>query len=137
MNRLKSIDRRYLYALYWLLFACFSVSAAGNPGYVLHSEDIPFPWGSLIVIWALLALGVGSLCAILGPSVFKTPWPRYRKALALTGTLLVFCILTFATDMPELSYIPMWFSFITFAGLMLIGFFRAVFSLKNRRQNTP
>jgi len=57
--------------------------------------------------------------------------------LALTGTLLVFCILTFATDMPGLSYIPMWFSFITFAGLALIGFFRAVVALKNRRQNAP
>src|SRR5688572_27363146 len=108
MSSPKSIDRRYLYALYWLVFAVLSVSGAESPGLVLHPEAVRFPWLGLMVMWALLAFGVGALYAILGPSIWKTSWPRFGAALALSGALLVFCMLTFVTDMPGLYYIPTW-----------------------------
>lgn len=137
MSLLKFVDWRYLYALYWLVFACLSVSAAQSPGYVLHPESVPFPWPGLMVLWALLALAVGVFYVILRPGVWETSWLRFGGALALSGALLMSCILTLVTDMPGLYYIPTSFALTTFSALTIIGLARAIAGVWSRGWQAP
>jgi hypothetical protein len=108
-------------AAYWLVFAGVSIRSAQSPGYVRHPELVAYPWRGLVLMLALLALLVATFYLVLLPPRFRTSYWRLPLALALGAALLTGSILTFATDLPGLYYVPLLFSFLTMLVLLVIS----------------
>lgn len=70
---------------------------------------------------ALLALLVATFYLILLPPRFRTSYWRLPLALALAAAMLTGSVLTFATDLPGLYYVPSLFSFLTVLVLLIIS----------------
>ena len=75
-SRLAHQARRYGLVLYWLVFAMYTLYAARNPGFVAPGTRVPYPWGGVLVTWAVLGVLTGILYAILRPRTFRRDWGR-------------------------------------------------------------
>jgi hypothetical protein len=112
--------RRYWPVIYWLVFACLAVIAAQDPGRILRSQPLPpFPWISLFIIWALLAVETYPLYvfiyrAPIGNSLLR----QLTKAALYSLALCLFFMAAVATEQTWLLYVPMGFAF---ASLVLFG----------------
>jgi len=107
------------FALYWLVFAVFSVFAARSPGYVRHPELAPFPWLGLVIVWLILAVLVTAFYFILKPASIHRSSLRLGVAFTLSLAMVIGSILTMVTDMPGLYYMPHYFSALTFLVLLI------------------
>ena len=121
--------RRYVLQFYWLAFAVFTLHEAQSPGLLLHPEEWRYPWGAVVVVWALLAMLVSILYAILRPGTFNHSRGRLLGALAYSAVLLVLGYFSVVTDMPGYYYVFAEFSIVTMAGMLLFAVFQAVSAL--------
>lgn len=67
------------------------------------------------MVWGLLAVFVFVLHLILQKN--PRPWRRIGIALLYSFALLALFVLSSATDLPGLAYVPLWFSLVTFLGV--------------------
>ena len=123
---IRMVARRYCLLFYWLVFAVFTMYEAQYPGLMLHPEEWRYPWGAVVVVWALLAILVGILYAILRPVSFNRSWGRLLAALAYSAILLLLGYFSVVTDMPGYYYVFAQFSIVTMAGMLIFAVFRAL-----------
>ena len=114
----RHLGRQYFLPCWWLLFAGKTLEAANNPGYVMHPENVRYPWRGVLLVWLLLAVESAVLFAIVRPQKVR-PWRRVGAAAVLFGILSAPTAVFVVTDMPGLYYVPGSFHFATFA--VLIG----------------
>src|SRR5262245_28213554 len=129
------LSRRYCLLFYWLVFAVFTLYEAQFPGLMLHPEEWRYPWGAVVVVWALLAILVGILYAILRPVSFNRSWGRLLGALTYSAILLVLGYFSVVTDMPGYYYVFAQFSIVTMAGMLMFAVFQAVSALWRWRRH--
>lgn len=127
-------SQRYCLLFYWLVFAALTLYEAQFPGLMLHPEEWRYPWGAVFVVWALLAISVGILYAILRPASFNRSWSRLSGALAYSAILLFLGYISVVTDMPGYYYVFAQFSIATMAGMLVITVFQATSALWRSRR---
>ena len=119
MRQFTTRRRALFYTLYWLLFAVLCVQSAGDPGFVLDRERVPFPWIGLMFMWLSLGAAIFALALALRPGVQLVSWPRLAWVTGVFGILAVASMATNATDQPGLYYVPGLFFLATFVGLLV------------------
>lgn len=131
--------RRYklAFAVYWLLFAIFAIFGAQSPGLVIQPELAPYPWRGLLVMWIFLALAVALFYAILLPPRFRDSYWRLPLALVFGLALFTGSVVTPATDLPGLDYVPLWFSFVTMVMLLVVSASTVVGALWRKFKSAP
>ena len=81
--------------------------------------------GAVVVVWALLAILVGILYAILRPISFNRSWGRLLGALAYSAILFLLGYFSVVTDMPGYYYVFAQFSIVTMASMLVFAVFQA------------
>jgi hypothetical protein len=109
---------------WWILFAAETLRAGHHPGFVMHPEQVPYPWGAVFTVWLILGVEVAVLHAILRPRLDQ-PWRRLGIAIVLVGGLAALSLFTLVTDMPGYYYVPGIFHFLTFIVLVTIAAVRS------------
>jgi len=132
MVLLSRLIRRWFLLFHWVAFAGLATELAKNPGFVSHSEAVPYPWLGVFEIWSILAIFTAILYAILRPVTFDNSWKRLAGAIAFVAFLLALCIVTFVTDMPGLYYVPGWYAITTLSLLLFFSFVRVATYLARR-----
>lgn len=113
--------RRYGLAVYWALFAAYTMYMAREPGLMVHPERWTYPWESALAVSAVLAVLVTILHAILRPVSYRRSWGRLFCALIYSVALVGLGLATIATDMPGHAYVPAIFSLATLALVVILG----------------
>src|SRR5512132_2151310 len=124
---------RLAFGAVWLGFAAWALSAARDPGFVMHPEREPYPWRSVILICAVLAAETTLLYWILRPASFRWSWGRLTIAL-LVSIGLIFEPFPVGTDMPGHFYVPGRFGFYASMGLIAAAGAMAVLEASKRRR---
>jgi len=119
---------------YWLAFAAFTLDAARNPGFVMHPDEVPYPWGAALITVALLGGQTAALNATLMPLRTTRSWRRVAGASALAFLFALLSIATMVTDMPGYYYAPRLFALTNLFVVPLIG---VAFQLSPRTQDAP
>ena len=119
--KLGPLFRRYSLPVYWLLFAGFTAHQAQYPGLMLNPEQWEYPWRAVLVVWALLAVLVAGLYAILRPRTYNRSWWRLLGGLVYCAVLLWLGLESVVTDMPGYYYVPALFAVATMAGMAVFA----------------
>jgi hypothetical protein len=119
---------------YWLAFAAFTLDAARNPGFVMHPEEVPYPWGAALTTVALLGVQTAALNAVLMPLRTTRSWRRVAGASALAFLFALLSVVTAVTDMPGYYYAPELFALTNLFVVPLLGL---AFQLSPRTMDAP
>jgi RsiW-degrading membrane proteinase PrsW (M82 family) len=113
--------RKRGFAIYWIIFAVYTLQQAQIPGYgfYLSQQEWHYPWDAVLKVWVLLAVLVGLCYAIIRPASYNYSWRRLTGALIFSVTLLVLAAFTYMTDMPGYYYVPFTFSMISLVLILL------------------
>ena len=140
MSQLATFTKRYWLVFYWLAFACLAADWGQRPGLIPRSQPLPpYPWVGVVVTWAILAVEVGILYAILYRvgSEKRSPWQRLRSALIYTFCLSVFEVLTGATDLPGYLYVTLYSAVVSFVILFVVTLVFGLTKLWGRFHHAP
>jgi hypothetical protein len=111
---------------YWGTFAGWSLWAARIPSFAPDYVQPPYPWHSVLWVWAILAGSTGGLMAILCSTKPRAFGARLLLALLVSGVFALEEVATVSSDQAGCYYVPGEFWAITTCGLLMWTLARAI-----------